>query len=449
MARLVMLQATYRIVTPMFLGGANPNDCAELRPASIKGALRFWYRAIDPDYNKNGNEARIFGGTDKEEGQAMFLLRVEWDQKPNWQWSKERYQALGEKHSAFTKRPSTSSGDQRTWTVNGIQYLGYSLGGLGTNNRQAIPAAQSIVLHLLFRKPPIPPDRKRILAALWLMGHLGGLGSRSRRGFGTLALQDWSVEGDTWPEINRLTIAHRASNLTEWKSFFQQARDTLKGEDGWFRLPSMIDHSVLSGNTHLHLFAKGHKDNDNGVFHGWELALNEAGKVMQIFRQRWDLNDPSSDYHAVKAHICDRDSEASSVGSTLSQPIRPFQLDKAPARAAFGLPLSFRYSSLAYTRTRRDGKVIQDRHGHPRLFPPEMQMGGKEHDRSASPIHIRILQIGDAYHPLYIRLEAPLLAPNEKIKVVVGRKEDILEPPSGTILDDYWKELPNGEGMKW
>ena len=32
------------VVTPMFLGGANVND-AELRIPSIKGMLRFWWRA--------------------------------------------------------------------------------------------------------------------------------------------------------------------------------------------------------------------------------------------------------------------------------------------------------------------------------------------------------------------------------------------------------------------
>jgi len=37
------LEVTFRIVTPMFLGGADPNIQAELRPPSIKGAMRYWY----------------------------------------------------------------------------------------------------------------------------------------------------------------------------------------------------------------------------------------------------------------------------------------------------------------------------------------------------------------------------------------------------------------------
>lgn len=32
-------------VTPLFLGGANPDEGPELRPASVRGVLRYWLRA--------------------------------------------------------------------------------------------------------------------------------------------------------------------------------------------------------------------------------------------------------------------------------------------------------------------------------------------------------------------------------------------------------------------
>jgi CRISPR/Cas system CMR-associated protein Cmr1 (group 7 of RAMP superfamily) len=41
-----VLEATFRVVTPMFLGGAKADDRAELRVPPIKAALRFWWRAI-------------------------------------------------------------------------------------------------------------------------------------------------------------------------------------------------------------------------------------------------------------------------------------------------------------------------------------------------------------------------------------------------------------------
>jgi len=41
------IKAIYRIVTPMFIGGANQDPSDGIRPPSFKGALRFWWRALN------------------------------------------------------------------------------------------------------------------------------------------------------------------------------------------------------------------------------------------------------------------------------------------------------------------------------------------------------------------------------------------------------------------
>jgi len=51
MKSVTQLRIRYRVVTPAFLGGADPSS-AELRPPSIKAALRFWYRDVDPEFAK-------------------------------------------------------------------------------------------------------------------------------------------------------------------------------------------------------------------------------------------------------------------------------------------------------------------------------------------------------------------------------------------------------------
>jgi CRISPR-associated protein Cmr1 len=58
------------VVTPLFLGGAD-GKTAELRPPSIRGAMRFWFRAMMGGI-VGGNiealkklEADVFGDTDK------------------------------------------------------------------------------------------------------------------------------------------------------------------------------------------------------------------------------------------------------------------------------------------------------------------------------------------------------------------------------------------------
>ena len=71
--------ATYRVTTPLFLGGANPETDAELRPSTLKGLLRFWFRAIAlsrlHEYSEVKNlENDIFGSTEK---QSSFLLTID------------------------------------------------------------------------------------------------------------------------------------------------------------------------------------------------------------------------------------------------------------------------------------------------------------------------------------------------------------------------------------
>ena len=67
------VSARFRLVTPLACSGADQSE-VELRPATLRGLLRYWYRAADPAFRTR--EASIFGGTGAGEGQSAFLLRV-------------------------------------------------------------------------------------------------------------------------------------------------------------------------------------------------------------------------------------------------------------------------------------------------------------------------------------------------------------------------------------
>ena len=75
-----MKKITFEIetITPMFLAGAEQGK-AELRAASIKGVLRFWWRAlqVEPDINElRQKEAGIFGSSEEGVGGSSFSLRI-------------------------------------------------------------------------------------------------------------------------------------------------------------------------------------------------------------------------------------------------------------------------------------------------------------------------------------------------------------------------------------
>ncbi len=389
------LEVTFRIVTPLFLGGAKPNSQAELRESSAKGALRFWYRAIDADYLNN--ESRLFGGSGKGEGQSSFLLRISGCRTANTEWIHDNH----------------------------LQYFAFPF-KMKQNNRRYLPETnhenKDIVFTLLFKNAPDNDlDRKRIIASLWLLGHFGGLGSRSRKGFGTVALQKWSVQGGTWGEMNELPILHDQETPDEWCATLKNALNVLKT---WFPGKLNINYSTFTSKSCFKLAETDCNDN--------RAALKSAASLMQSFRSRRDVNNPDSDYHRVKAHYCFKDTEAGKVGSKCNPPVIPKELKTTIDRAAFGLPLTINYSSLAY-RDKPDGSG---------KYPVGTTYEGTKHTRSASRIHIRIVKIGRNYHPFFIRMDGPLLEDNEKLK---GKKWGAFPAPADRILDEFWK----GINTKW
>jgi CRISPR-associated protein Cmr1 len=84
----ILIVATYRIVTPMFIGDAN-QKASGISPASVKGALRFWWRALNWSrirakeqsdtvalQHLHSEESELFGSSADKGVAAKFTLRV-------------------------------------------------------------------------------------------------------------------------------------------------------------------------------------------------------------------------------------------------------------------------------------------------------------------------------------------------------------------------------------
>ncbi|MBI4497304.1 MAG: type III-B CRISPR module RAMP protein Cmr1 [Chloroflexi bacterium] len=252
-------------VTPLFLGGADPNEYAELRPPSFKGLLRYWYRALDGEYaaldgEYATREARLFGST--EAGQSPCLLRVSEWQVGRIRWDRNRY-----------TQPVNRGGFQRGGRPpeNGIVYLGYSL-VLGDNDRRAIPTSPSAFTLEVQPRPgcDTPEVRRAWLASLWLLVHVGGVGSRSRRGLGSLRIEGW--EG--WPDCGDLPLPSQAATPEDWQSQIGSGLLTLRR---WFPTLPGNDHTIVAPGVRLLVLRQG--------FDSWERALDDAGLRLQRFRR--------------------------------------------------------------------------------------------------------------------------------------------------------------------
>ena len=169
-----VIEARFQIVTPMFIAGADQSK-AELRAPSIKGALRFWWRALQwKNYGAleelRAEEARIFGDAG-DAGQSRILIRLKNSPGGN-----------------------TLSGDSLLSANDGRKYLGYGLFSMGDHRqRYAIPDDKNFDLDFVLRpkkggtvNEALSEQLKKSIRA---MGLLGGLGSRSRNGFGAIAIE--------------------------------------------------------------------------------------------------------------------------------------------------------------------------------------------------------------------------------------------------------------------
>ena len=268
------ITATFEVVTPMFLGGADNKTTTELRAASIKGQLRFWWRALAwgrlqslPKIREE--EARIFGSSDKDVGQAGFSLQAKWLERPPILIPPPEHVSAGELSSAAQNKLRALKRRHRL-TVDGLsdgevigagaRYLGYGLLIANDGRKKEGPPNNKYVVDVevegqlsrpclfhrtasgrparfcvrLMSRQSFTPD---FLAALELFGLLSGLGARTRRGWGSVALVELTGDGVSpkWsPPADANDYGERIQNFVgaavscgsapEYSAFFNNAR---------------------------------------------------------------------------------------------------------------------------------------------------------------------------------------------------------------------------------
>jgi CRISPR-associated protein Cmr1 len=177
---------TLETITPLFLRGPD-GETPELRPPSFKGMLRYWWRALHPmpvdDLRQK--EARRFGSAgDGDVGRSPVQLRLRHD---------------GATTDSYEPVPTHNF--QQSGFSPGQQFdLVVTVGVRGLDWRDEIDAT--------FR----------------LMLLLGGLGNRSRRGFGSLRLA--AVDG-TPHEVPEDPLGEVAAHLDRLDTSFERDGRTI------------------------------------------------------------------------------------------------------------------------------------------------------------------------------------------------------------------------------
>ena len=379
------IEAEFTIVTPMFIGDAN-QEAHDVRPPSLKGALRFWWRALNwgrmlaavsDDTDKalialHNREAELFGlaASDKTGGQGVFLLTLK--------------QLVKTEEQVF----QNMSGAQLYLLGQG---LGSFKGGKNHTTRSALISGKFSAC-LLFRPDTKDEDRHSVAEALFTFGLLGGLGSRARHGMGSVSLIGWQGGEFSVPQ----TAADYGKAI---KGLLTHLPETFPPFTA-FSLKSRID---ISAENHDPL-----------------KLLSMVGSELQMYRS-FGQNNKVAGKPAERNFICDHDLVQS---STNGEPII-----SAPKRSVFGLPHNYFFSS-----TKRKADIN---------YTP----GGTD-ARRASPLLLHIHRISDdkclAVHTL---LPATFLPQDAKIRIKSQTSSNVSFTPDWQVLHAFLNRFKTRETL--
>lgn len=366
-------EITLQPLTPLFIGGFDPRtshpELESLRPPSLRGAVRFWYRAAAgvPVNVLQEQESAVFGSVDMASPVRLRSNPTGLLEKQAWGRNYIRRQLPGIAYLAFSAQARTSIQPGRGRYQIQLSQRGWD---------------SSIM--------------RQWLSALWLWVQLGGLGSRSRKGFGSF-----------WPTNSTgdapVPFIFEGNGLTQFESFLSDGTHRAIGEIRGSQQLSEPDYDILAKDVARVVVAapKGGRQ-----WRSWEEALDEFGKRLMQARS---LLSP---YMAELKTFTNRGRGAEN---------RP---PKGVDRAAFGLPISY---------------FQPGPRGSPPTFSESLSLtslkDGGSGGRRASPILAKVARIGERQYALVLTVFRSKFK-DEKQRLVIKRKQ-LLGEPNLKLIDDF------------
>ncbi len=372
---LVRQVRTYRLITPLYGGGAKtqqPDEVTVVRASEIRGLLRFWWRAVrggqfdgSLERMRRAEEA-IWGSAAKEDkGPSPISLAV---------------QVINRGHEIRQVTVHTKRGEKQVKIGDPSSPYGYVAFPLRDNNG-GVWGGVEFELHITLHTATVRVDdrefnlQEEIDAALWAWETFGGVGARTRRGFG--ALQLTKVDGKPVAEPTAAEIR-------------QTIRNGLL-EGGYIKGNQWPD-----GAPHLHpsmMWVVTVRKNDA------DRAWKDLFRALKEFRQDpggrvkayWH---PDGRKYPGRSKWPEPDAIRRLTGTHSTEHVPQHPVENKFPRGRFGLPIIFQFKDES------DGD------------PPKTILEGSEHDRFASRLILRPLACRGGAVGLACVLEGPKDPPN-------------------------------------
>lgn len=352
----------YKLITPLFGGGVEPGEADPItvvRATEVRGHLRFWWRATrGGQFNRDlaamkAAEEQIWGsaaapgkpgpskvaitaiGENKGRPDRPFEVVANREGKPT---VRSREDSAAHPYAAFPLQPEQ----------------GQARFGMET---RAVQADVAFTLEVVFPKE----HETDIMAAIWAWETFGGIGARTRRGFGALRCTQRNGVA-----VNHPTSADANSWIAEQLKYHVVTGDWPEGvphlttKEASYRItgqgsPVQVWRGLIDKLTEFRQVPRGRRPPPKGSNRPGRSYWPEAEAIRKLTAQR----------------------------SSKHQPL-DLQVDRFP-RAKFGLPIIFHFKDMN-----------RQYHEDPRSDPADTTLQGRGTiDRLASPLILRPLATGN------------------------------------------------------
>ncbi len=386
-----MPQRTFEceVLTPLFLGGAEARGTPELRAPSLRGAMRYWYRALLGSVNSSTlvslheGESELFG---KAEGGGALATRLRVKEEPQKQ-SYEKDRAI-----------RTPQGD---FLPTGKDYLLWSMSSTGKPNtprfqpsRQYIEPGAKFDFTLNVKLDDSMLKMGEV--AFWLLANLGAVGARANRGAGSFQAVSSEAFLPFKPSssISELQTHLRTGIQTCLKQVGNQWKTFADDEQAEYDLlhPQFCEIWIVATTESGWNNYRDALDGLGSHFRDYRTYLNPLGR---------------SDHDAVLRWF-----ERGSKAPQLKRPV-------------FGLPIPFRYSQGG----------------------PADVIVHEEGDRRGSPLHMRLTRLSNGHYVGVLTMfKSRFLSDKIQLKLQ-ERKWTAPPPPDFEVIKDFIKTFPIHEGV--
>lgn len=345
----------YRLITPLFGGGVKAGEAdpvTVIRGASVRGQLRFWWRAtrggqFDTIEKLREAENAIWGSAakkgDENTGPSKVVLEVKTTNQ-------------GRLFSAVDSKGKSVANI-------GNQISIYSYVSFPLRDTKDAKVLDGVEFQMTIRYPAKRKDD--VQAALWAWETFGGIGARTRRGFGALQLTHLNQKPVTL--LASTQIQHYIEHGLQAHAIFSQL---------------CRDVPFLSRNCVMVI----QKSKFDDAAKTWRFLFDKLKK----FRQARHNNKAGFPFGLSKWPEADAVRRSTSDSSPGHEPKHPVE-NKFP-RAQFGLPIILKF------------KDEDERAGD----PASHTLKPKDSERWASPLILRPIACADGFIGLAVRLSSLL-----------------------------------------